>query len=124
MANLPRQNWSSFVSLWDLVESLPDDDLRKQLAPCVDDIVVRVRPLRNHRDKRIAHCDLDHGLGEENVLPTIDRETVDAGLEAICELMEPIDCRYRDELTVYAEPITPPGKDWIIFLLAFAQCST
>jgi len=72
----------------------------------VDDAVVSAKKacdvLRKHRDKRLAHPDLEVSL-DSSLLPPFSRESIEAALEKVRELMNKLNHHFRGGATMYED---------------------
>jgi hypothetical protein len=83
----PRDN----ASLEQLIDNLRDElasDLLVDLQVRLDAINAQMAPFRKHRNRRIAHRDLQSVLkAEEDPLPGVSRAQIESVLDSLCQFM-------------------------------------
>ena len=77
---------------------------------------------RDLRNKRIAHADLNHAIGEDE-LPGISRQYIEDALKLLREYINTVELHYNDSQTLYTGLICTPntGGDALINALQLAE---
>jgi hypothetical protein len=111
----PFQGKFENLSLGRLATALESDDkefVSTTVAQSLGRLESACAKFRDLRNKRVAHRDLTHALGlEEEPLPGISREDVEAALAALREAMNAVDRRFRRNTTMYENVIVPYSSD-------------
>lgn len=101
-----------------LMESFIANDahILTRLKEILKGIKVNAGPLREHRNKRIAHSDLDRALSVEE-LPGFSRKTIEDILAKIREFMNCINITYLKSTTAYELPSFLGAGDELLWCL-------
>ena len=89
-----RQGQHDNLSLWALLDDICDPCIRFRIKKLIEDAEGKIRPLKQHRDKRIAHFDLDVALDPNVTLPPFNDQSVDEALSAAGEVLEQLQEEY------------------------------
>jgi len=96
-----------------------DLELRARVELALATVVERCEPMRDWRNRRLAHRDL--GLATEKAsedLAGVSRATIEAALEACRELLNLLELHYRDGTVAYEDGIIAGGDgDSLAFYL-------
>lgn len=90
-----RQGQHDNLSLWALLDDICDPCIKSRIRKLIEDVEGKIRPLKQHRDKRIAHFDLDVALDPNVTLPPFNDHSVDEALNAAGDVLE----RLQEEYT-------------------------
>lgn len=96
--------------------------LQQHVEPLVSQCRAAAKFARDHRDKRLAHRDLDHALGRvATPLGGISRRDVEEVLEAFRNVMQPIYNQLLDTTMMYEDVIVRGDADALIVALKRAE---
>ncbi len=97
---------ASLRTLRDIVARLDDSQLAQQLDTTLEQLTKASKPLRDRRNRALAHADLPTALLEHpDPLPGISKENIDDALHDISSFMNAIEMHYADSATEYENPI-------------------
>lgn len=83
------------LSLMALLADICDPCLKSRIKKLIEKAEAKIEPLKIHRDKRIAHFDLNVAIDPNVTLPPIDDASVEEALAAVGKVLEQL----RDEYT-------------------------
>ena len=101
-----------------------DNQLVTDLKVRFELLVDNCQKFRLLRNKRIAHADLEHGLGRaREALPGLSRKYVEDALHLLREYINTVQLHYRNSQTLYTEIVVAPGSggDGVIKALRIAH---
>jgi len=105
------------LTLERLINNLPTD-ASSELISNLKDTLTQIRdstnPLRDHRDKRVAHTDLEHAKASWAELPGLSRKTIENALKQIRNFMNTINLNYSNRPTLYENPHVQGGGDAMV----------
>jgi hypothetical protein len=109
------------LSLFQLAETVAEPDLAGQIRNLVNDAKSRAGFARTWRNKRLAHCDLEHALDQAVTLPEVSRLDVEAVLGSFRAVMDTLSSAYLHSTTAYAHAGAGSGDaDGLVCWLAEA----
>jgi hypothetical protein len=107
------------------VRALPtlvtDLALSQQVAGLVDACILKAEFAREHRNKRIAHSDLLRSTNPAVPLSGISRRHVEEMLEALRNVMNALDVRYRETTVMYQDFVSTGGAQRLLYILRQAE---
>jgi len=110
----------SLEQLQERVEAHGDKNLASTLRNLLDDLHMKSRPFRLHRNKRLAHLDLTTAMQSSlNPLPGISRQMIEDALEVIREYMNAIERYYTQSETGYEHFIMHSDADALVSILKY-----
>jgi hypothetical protein len=107
-------------SLTELAKQTGDEKVVDQFESAFSEIASRVEVLRKHRDKRIAHSDLDVAAQDEK-LPGYSRQSIEDALSSVRKLLNGFHMHFRQGTTAYEMPILSGGGDLLISYLKLGR---
>jgi hypothetical protein len=104
-----------------LAEIIPGTDgaLQKSLRSLLTSVDILCKPFREHRNLRIAHCDVEARLKRSvSLLPSIGLNEVDQALASIAAVLNAVEVHYCSNQHSYEEGVHGPGnaEDLIEFI--------
>jgi len=114
----PAKSWKNYnLSMKQLIERLPSDvdpELEKQLGENLEKFHKCIENLKLHRDKSIAHKDLDHAIFK--TLPPIFVKDIDEALNLIRMFMHKIQKYYKRGKELYEHIIFGMDGDLLDYI--------
>ena len=89
--------------------SLESKSLGDQLEAQLKHIEASVEKFRKHRNKRIAHIDLEHTMSSQDQLERYTMDDINLSLASIAKFMNIFETAWTRRTTVYEEAILPRG---------------
>jgi len=119
MTDPPRSAGRDNLSLRKLPGLIEDLDLKAQVESTLATVVERCEPMRDWRNRRLAHRDLELATktaSEE--LAGVSRATIEAALESCRTLLNLLELHYRDGTVAYEQGVIGSGDgDSLAFYL-------
>lgn len=116
-----RQN-VSLRNLADAVRKAGDEDLAVQIAEEVNKIQVICEPLRQIRNRIIAHSDLATALeAETELMPGATLDVVEKAIRGVGQVMNLVEGHYRQSETVYEAGVITWDVRNVVLLLRQAK---
>lgn len=103
-----RKGKTNFT-LMRLPQLIDKPELNKQITEKLEDLKSKIQRLRDWRNRRIAHRDLELMFGGSSLLPTVGRQYLEEVLQAIRDVMNTIENKYMGSST-YFEDVTTQGS--------------
>ena len=95
--NQQREN----LSLYALLDDISDPCSKSRIKNLIEEAKAKIAPLKKHRDKRIAHFDLNVALNNQTFsLPSINNQSVDEALLAVGKVLGQLRDEYEGTSTV------------------------
>lgn len=105
----PKSAGVANLTLRALPPLVSDSALSNEVTKLVDICILRAAFAREHRNKRIAHSDLLHATNPAVSLSGISRRHVEEMLEALRNVLNALDVRYRETTVMYQDFISTGG---------------
>jgi AbiU2 len=117
-----RQN-ATLPRLFDEVAQIGNDRLKQKLEIHLTAFQVACKPIRERRDRLIAHSDLPTILKNSNrpPVPELTRKEIEAALAALRDFMNAIEGTFSDTSTGYEHFISREDGDDLVLLLKMAR---
>lgn len=97
--------------------ALVDEGIRGQVAALLAAALEAAAPLRDWRNRRIAHRDLRLGLGEAGPLASTSRAVVTRAVEAVTAVLKAVEAHYCDVDPIYLKPITFGTAEQLLYAI-------
>ena len=114
-----QQGQHDNLSLWALLDDICDPCSKSRIKKLIEEAEGKIKPLRQHRDKRIAHFDLDVALDPSVTLPPFNDQSVDEALSAAGEVVEQLQKEYTgtSRIQMWVPEDAVPNIEHLLFYL-------
>lgn len=113
------------VSLWKLLEEVKaagDTAYAAKLEPQLNNLVQHCAPIRDVRNRLLAHADLATAQGvHPNPIPGVTRNDMERALELVRSFMNEVENHYRQSVTAYQKSVSAGAVEPLIRSLEEAQ---
>lgn len=113
-----RMGRNENLSLQKLAELVDDSDLTETLRVALDSLNEAVAPVRDWRNRRIAHCDFPHSANPDaNPLLPMSRESISSAITEIERIVNLVSHHYCNSTIVFELVTIAGGANKLLYVL-------